>query len=124
MGHVNIDKVLYTLAEENAGVPSPHRSGVKKKASPETNRVHRRAACSPRPVKLVKRGLARAAVKVVKLDKNTFEVRTKVGDHLIGTVRKSINKGVGYGFRLVGDRKGHNGFPSQKAAVDRMLTKV
>lgn len=124
MGYVNIDKVLYTLAEENSGVPTPHRSGVKKKASPDTNRVHRRAACSPRPAKPVQRGLARAAVKIVRLDKNTFEVRLKVDDVLIGTVRKSINKGVGYGFRLVGDRKGHNGFASQKAAVERMLTKV
>lgn len=124
MGHVNIDKVLYTLAEENAGVPTPHRSGVKKKASPETNRVHRRAACSPRSGKPVRKGLARAAVKVVRLDKSTFEVRTKVGDVLIGTVRKSVNRGVGYGFRIVGDRKGHNGFPSQKAAVERMLAKV
>lgn len=124
MGHVNIDKVLFTLAEENAGVPSPHRSGVKKKASPGTSRVHRHAACSPRPVKPGVKGLARAAVKIVRLDKNTFEVRTKVGDQLIGVVRKSINKGVGYGFRITGDRKGHNGFPSQKAAVERMLTKV
>lgn len=124
MGHVNIDKLLFTLEEENSGVPTPHRSGVKKKASPETNRVHRRAACSPRPAKPVQKGLARAAVKIVRLDKNTFEVRTKVGDVLIGTIRKSINKGVGYGFRIAGDRKGHNGFPSQKAAVERMLLKV
>lgn len=126
MPHVNIDKVLYSVENQHEQwmTPSPDRSGAKKKASPGTSRVHRRAAKSARPAKPVQKGLARAAVKIVRIDKENFEVRTKSGNQLIGTVRKSVQRGVGYGYRLLGDRKAHNGFPSQRAAIERMLTKV
>lgn len=126
MAHVDYDKVAFSTENEHESwkTPSPDRSGVKKKASPGTSRVHRRAAMSTRPVKAGPKGLSRAAVKVVRIDKNNFEVRLKVGDNLIGLVRKSVQRGVGYGYRLTGDRKAHNGFTSQKAAVERMLTKI
>jgi len=126
MAHVDYDKVAFSVENEHESwkTPSPDRSGVKKKASPGTSRVHRRAAMSTRPVKPIQKGLARAAVKVVRIDKNNFEVRLKANDTLVGLVRKSVQRGVGYGYRLMGDRKAHNGFTSQRAAVERMLTKV
>lgn len=124
--HLNYDKVAFSVENEHEAwkTPSPDRSGVKKKASPGTSRVHRRAACSPRPNKPVQKGVARGTVKIVRIDKDNFEVRIRSNNQLVGFIRKSIKKGVGYGYRILGDHKSHNGFPTQKAAVERMLSKV
>lgn len=95
--------------------------------TPETSRVHKRAARSQRPVKPVQKGLARSAVSVVKADRlgRKFEVRVKGTRELVGIVESVLSgKGKVYAYRLKNDMKQHKGFASQKAAVERMLSKA
>jgi hypothetical protein len=97
---------------------------VKKKASPGTSRVDRTRAKSPGNLRSVRKGLSRGAVAVVRIDPRNFEVRVKGSVQIVGWIRKVSGKGNGYSYRILGETKSHCGFPSQKAAVERMLTKV
>lgn len=93
--------------------------------TPETSRVHKHRALSPRPLKAVRKGLARSAVAVVRIDPRKFEVRVKGTRELIGVVKKVQGAGgKGYSYQLRNEPKAHKGFGSQKAAVERMLEKV
>jgi hypothetical protein len=75
------------------------------------------------PLKPVKKGLARCAVSVKSIGDRTFEVRVKGTLHILGHIRSSQGaKGKAYSYRIIGEAS-HNGFASQKAAVDRMLEK-
>jgi len=104
--------------------PSPDRTGLKKVASPGTERTERTKAKSPRLTKEVKKGLARSAVTVVKVDKFNAEVWLKGRGKLVGTIRRSKLGGISYGYRLIGDNKISSGFPTQAQCIERMLTKV
>lgn len=90
---------------------------------PNTSRVEKRRAKGQRtPVHT--KGLSRSAVVKVRINKDVYEIRVKGTRDLVGIVRKSVQRGVGYGYKLNGDHKAHNGFPTQEAAILRMLTKV
>lgn len=89
---------------------------------PETSRVHTRRARGGRSE--VRKGLARSAVAVIRLDPRTYEVRVKGSRALVGMIRKVKGAGgVAYSYQIPGD-KAHAGFGSQSAAVARMLEKV
>jgi len=88
-----------------------------------TPRVGRNRAKAKAPLKPVKKGLARCAVSVRSIGDRTFEVRVKGTLHILGHIRSSQGaKGKAYSYRIIGEAS-HNGFASQKAAVDRMLEK-
>lgn len=92
--------------------------------TPETSRVHKRRAKSTVPVKAVRKGLARSAVAVIRLDPRTYEVRVKGTRTLVGMIRMVQGAGgKAYSYQIPGD-KAHKGFASQNAAVERMLSKV
>jgi hypothetical protein len=76
-------------------------------------------------VKPVRKGLARAAVVVVRIDPRKFEVRVKGTRELVGIVKRvNSGKGYAYAYQLMTEVKQHKGFGSQKAAVERMLSKA
>lgn len=88
-----------------------------------TSRVERKRSKAKAPVKPVKKGLARSCVSVKYIGNRTFEVRVKGTLHILGHIRSSQGaKGKAYSYRIIGEQS-HNGFASQKAAVDRMLEK-
>jgi CYTH domain-containing protein len=92
--------------------------------TPQTSRVHRSKAKGTVPVKAVRKGLARSAVAVIRIDPRTYEVRVKGTRALVGMVRKIQGAGgKAYSYQIPGD-KAHKGFASQNAAVARMLEKV
>lgn len=92
--------------------------------TPETSRVHKSRAKGTKPVKAVRKGLARSAVAVVRIDPRTYEVRVKGTRALVGMVRMVQGAGgKAYSYQIPGD-KAHKGFASQRAAVERMLLKV
>lgn len=92
--------------------------------TPETSRVHKKAAKSARQVKPVIKGLARSCVSVKSTGNRMFEVRVKGSLHILGHIRMSQGaKGKAYSYKLIGEDRSHNGFPSQGAAVARMLEK-
>jgi hypothetical protein len=69
--------------------------------------------------------LARSAVVVVRLNKDRYEVRVKGTRALIGWLCKSTNRCTSYGYCVAGNEQDWQyGFPTQGAAVLRMLTKV
>lgn len=89
-----------------------------------TSRVERKAAKGSVPAKPVVKGLARSCVSVKSIGERMFEVRVKGTLHILGHIRMSKGaKGKAYSYKLIGEAKAHNGFSSQKAAVDRMLEK-
>lgn len=91
---------------------------------PGTSRVERVRAKSPR-VQRAKGGLPRSCVLVVRNDPMNYDVFVKGSGALLGTVRAFKGaKGKTYSYKLVSEPQGHPGFPTQKAAVDRMLSKV
>lgn len=93
--------------------------------TPETSRVHVKRASSHRPSKAAPKGLARSAVAVVRLDARKYEVRVKGTRELVGIIRKIKGPaGGGYSYQLKHEGVAHKGFPSQKAAVARMLSKA
>ena len=93
--------------------------------TPETSRVHKNRARSSRAIKDVRKGLARAAVVVVRIDARKFEVRVKGTRELVGIVRAvQGSKGKAYSYQSMRDVKPHKGFATQKAAVARMLEKA
>lgn len=93
--------------------------------TPETSRVHRHRANSPRNIKAVTKGLARSAVAVLRIDPRKYEVRVKGTRELVGVVKRVQGAGgKGYSYQLASEAKAHKGFGSQKAAVERMLSKV
>lgn len=124
MRHIPIDKVEFMLAGDSRDdTPSPNRSGVKKKASPETNRVERKRAKGGRQATV--KGLARAAVVKERINPFTYLIVVKGTRQIVGRViRQGGNRTSGYGYHLHGDTRTHNGFSSQEAAIARMLTKV
>lgn len=90
---------------------------------PSTSRVEKRRVKAKAPVKPVTKGLARAAVVVVRQSPREFAVLVKGTRELVGFVRQVNGAGgKAYGYQVPGE-KAHNGFPSQKAAVARMLEK-
>lgn len=92
--------------------------------TPSTSRVQATPAKSPRQAQTLK-GLARSCVLVVKRDARTYEVYVKGSGSLLGTVRSASGKqGKAYSYKLVSEARSHSGFPSQSAAVKRMLEKV
>lgn len=93
--------------------------------TPETSRVHKRAARSPRGTQSPVKGLSRACVSVVRKDSRTYEVFVKGSGALLGTLRGAKSgKGSSYSFKLVSEQRSHSGFPTQKAAIARMLEKI
>lgn len=91
---------------------------------PGTSRVQKVRAKSPRSQK-AKGGLPRSCVLVVRDDPMNYRVFVKGSGALLGTVRAFKGaKGKTYSYKLVSEPQGHPGFPTQKAAVDRMLTQV
>ncbi len=93
--------------------------------TPSTGRVERRRAKAKLPLKPVPKGLARAAVAVVRLTPRKFEVRVKGTRELVGLITKVQGAGgIAYAYQLMSEGKVHKGFASQKAAVERMLSKV
>lgn len=72
-----------------------------------------------------RKGLSRSAVVVTRVDPRKYEVRVKGTRALIGIVRRvNSGKGYAYAYQLMSEVKQHKGFGSQKAAVERMLSKV
>lgn len=122
--HVNIDDVAFMLAGDAKGdTPSPDRSGVKKKAAPGSSRVDRTRAKGGRTA--TTKGLARAAVVKERINPSTYLIVVKGTRQIVGRViKQGKNRTSGYGYHLHGDVRTHNGFPSQEAAITRMLTKV
>lgn len=126
MAHVNIDDVAFMLAGDPTNdTPSPLRSGLKRKASPDTTRVERRKGISLRPAKAGPKGLARSAVVKERMNPYTFHIVVKGTRQYVGKIiKQGKGRSSGYGYHLAGDTKTHNGFASQEAAILRMLTKV
>jgi hypothetical protein len=92
--------------------------------TPQTSRVHRSRAMGKVPAKSVRKGLARSCVSVRWLNDRMAEVRVKGTLHILGHIRVSKGaSGKAYSYKLVSEQRSHNGFASQKAAVDRMLEK-
>ena len=91
---------------------------------PATSRVGRKPANSARPTKATRKGLARSCVLVVRKDDRNYDVYVKGSGALLGTVRRCSGKnGKAYSYKLVTEARSHAGFSSQRAAVDRMLSK-
>lgn len=92
--------------------------------TPETSRVGRKAARSPKVTTETRKGLSRACVSVKSIGDRTFEVRVKGTLHILGYIRMANgNKGRVYSYKLISERRAHAGFPTQKAAITRMLEK-
>lgn len=97
--------------------------------TPETSRVHKRRAAGGRSTVTMKgnakrpsKGLARAAVVVIREDARKYTVVVKGTRELVGVIRKIQGaKGAAYSFQRKNDVKPHKGFATQKAAVARML---
>lgn len=104
--------------------PSPERTGKKRKASPGSSREDLTPGRAYSETRKVSKALSRAAVEVVKTDSTTFQVWAKSERKLIGHVKRYRSRGITYGFQILGESRAHNGFPSQKAALERMLKKV
>lgn len=68
--------------------------------------------------------LPRSAVVLSRVDPQTCEVRVASTNELVGTVRRFDKKKGGYSYKLLSETRGHAGFATQKAAVERMLKKV
>lgn len=93
--------------------------------TPSTSRVDRRRAKSVTGGRPTRKGLARSCVLVVRKSEREYEVYVKGSGALLGTVRGAKGaKGKAYSYKLVSEARSHAGFPSQKAAVARMLEKV
>lgn len=91
---------------------------------PSTSRVERTAAKAVTPQRKVQKGLARSCVSVVREDRRTYKVFVKGSGALLGTVKLvGHGKSTAYTYKKAGDQRTHAGFPSQKAAVARMLEK-
>lgn len=118
MAHANIDKHLYRLDDPFAAP----REMLER--TPGSSRVERRRGRSTTPSRPVKKGLARSAVNVVRIKRDEYEVRLKVGGVYLGKIRKTTTGGKAYAYQLANDRKSHDGFATQKAAVERLLTKI
>lgn len=93
--------------------------------TPSTSRVQATPAKSPKVPSKAPKGLSRACVLVVKEDPRTYKVFVKGSGALLGTVRSACGrKGKAYSYKLTTEARSHSGFPSQAAAVRRMLEKV
>lgn len=122
MSHIAFDESYMGAGNPLKGSAIPGFGAGNRTAS--TSRVGRRRARATAPVKPVKKGLARSCVSVKFIGNRTFEVRVKGSLNILGYVRMSQGaKGKAYSYMIIGE-KAHNGFASQRAAVDRMLSKV
>ena len=122
MSHIAFDEAYMGAGNPLKGTLIPGFGAGNR--TPETSRVHKRAAKSARPVKPVIKGLARSCVSVKSTGNRMFEVRVKGTLHILGHIRMSQGtKGKAYSYKLIGEDRSHNGFSSQKAAVARMLEK-
>jgi len=121
VAHVNIDKVLYTLETESVDLMGINLTARK----PDTSRVQRNSAKSTKEQKPVRKGLARSAVAKIRINKCEYHIVVKGTREYVGKILKQGGgRTSGYGYHLKGDVKTHNGFASQEAAIERMLTKV
>ncbi|AZF95872.1 hypothetical protein SEA_OLICIOUS_85 [Streptomyces phage Olicious] len=119
---LNFDETFMSAGDPLVTTKLPGFGAVNRTAS--TSRVGRKAAKSTPLTKPVRKGLARSAVSVKSIGERTFEVRVKGSLHILGYVRKSNGSGgKAYSYKLIGEKRSHSGFASQKAAVDRMLEK-
>lgn len=92
--------------------------------TPQSSRVGRKAAKSAKVTTEVRKGLSRACVSVKSVGDRTFEVRVKGTLHILGYIRMANgSKGKAYSYKLIGEKRAHSGFASQRAAVTRMLEK-
>lgn len=90
--------------------------------TPGTSRVGRKAASSPRLSAPVKRGLARSAVVLERVDSKSWNVRVKGTRALVGTVRAHVGpKRRTYGFMSADGRFNRTGYGLQGAAVSALL---
>lgn len=122
MSHIAFDEAYMGAGEPLKGSLIPGFGAGNR--TPQTSRVHKKSAKSAVPAKPVKKGMARSCVSVKSIGDRTFEVRVKGSLHILGFIRMSQGaKGKAYSYKIIGEEKSHNGFPSQKAAVDRMLEK-
>lgn len=119
---LNFDETFMSAGDPLVTTKLPGFGAANRSAS--TSRVGRKAARSAKVTKPVVKGLARSTVSVKSIGERTFEVRVKGSLHILGFIRKSNNSsGKAYSYKLIGERRSHNGFPTQKAAIDRMLEK-
>ena len=92
--------------------------------TPETARKHANRAKGARPAEASPKGLSRACVVVERTSPRTWNVRVKGTRALLGTIRSAKgSKGSSYTFKRLGEQRSHAGFPTQKAAVQRLLEK-
>lgn len=120
MPHVNIDKVLYRLSGESGVRPSVDMAS----GTPGTSRTGWTEAKSPRPLKMVPKGLSRSAVTKQRVSKTEYHIRVKGSRAYVGLVRKQNVSKASYGYRKHGDFKETSGFPTQESAIRAMLTGV
>lgn len=122
MTHIAFDEAYMGAGEPLKGSLIPGFGAGNR--TPQTSRVHKKAARSAVPAKPVTKGMARSCVSVKSIGDRTFEVRVKGTLHILGHIRMSQGaKGKAYSYKIIGEAKAHNGFSSQKAAVTRMLEK-
>lgn len=91
---------------------------------PSTSRVERKSAKAATRTGMVKKGLARSCV-VVSWSGRTATVRLKGSEAIVGVLRNARGgRGNSFSYKLVSEDRSHSGFPTEKAAVLRMLEKV
>lgn len=121
MSHAEFNEAFMNMTKGAARAPGTSRRGrVRRKSehpvtfSKDVTKVVKSKA---RP------GVDPKVLKYVRIDATHFEVRMRSGNKLIATVLKG-NGSHGYSYRLVGERKGHNGFATMKELVARVATKI
>lgn len=97
-------------------------SGAYGHKAPESSRVSKTYRSGRTKVRT--KGLDRCMVKVVRKSATSYDITLANGGRKVGEVFKHRNKKTSYSYRIVGDVKPHGGFPSQKAALARMLEKI
>lgn len=123
MSHIEFNEAFMNMTKRAAAAPGTSRKsrgrGQWKSQTPVAfnKDVAKVAKSKTRP------GVDPKVLKYVRVNATHFEVRLRAGNKLVATVLKGNGK-HGYSYRIVGERKAHNGFASMRELVARVATKI